>query len=43
MPEADRRTVVAWARTAAEAVRHEGLRCLDAVLRTVDPVLATAG
>ena len=42
MPEADRRTVVAWARAAAEDVRHERLRCLDAVLRTVDPVLATA-
>jgi hypothetical protein len=40
MPEEDRRAVLAWARSAAQAVRQEGLRCLDAVLRTVEPVLA---
>ncbi len=40
MPEEDRREVLAWARGAAQAVRQEGLRCLDAVLRTVEPVLA---
>jgi hypothetical protein len=40
MPEEDRREVLAWARASADALRHEGLRCLDAVLRTVEPVLA---
>ncbi|PTL84990.1 hypothetical protein [Vitiosangium sp. GDMCC 1.1324] len=41
MSEQDRREVVSWARAAAEAVRQEGLQCLDAVLRTVEPVLAS--
>ncbi|MGZ3457403.1 MAG: hypothetical protein ACXU86_02740, partial [Archangium sp.] len=39
MPEEDRHEVLSWARSAAEAVRQEGLPCLDAVLRTVEPVL----
>ncbi len=39
LPEADKRAVVAWATTAAEALRREHLRCLDAILRTIDPVL----
>jgi hypothetical protein len=42
MPEEDRRQVVSWAKAAAEALRQQGLRCLDAVLRTVDPVLGAA-
>jgi hypothetical protein len=40
MSEEDRRTVLAWAREAVDAVRHEGLACLDAVLRTVEPLLS---
>jgi hypothetical protein len=40
MPEEDRHHVLTWARSSAEAVRREGLRCLDAVLHTVEPVLA---
>ncbi|MCY1073003.1 hypothetical protein [Archangium lansingense] len=37
MPEEDRRKVLAWAREAVDTVRREGLACLDAVLRTVEP------
>lgn len=40
MPEEDRREVLAWAREAVDTVRHEGLACLDAVLRTVEPLLS---
>jgi hypothetical protein len=40
MPEEDRREVLAWAREAVDAVRHEGVACLDAVLRTVEPLLS---
>ena len=39
MPDEDRGEVVSWARAAAEAVRQRGLPCLEAVLRTVEPVL----
>ncbi len=39
MPEPDRLEVLAWARNSADTVRRASLRCLDAVLRTVDPVL----
>ena len=39
MPEEDRREVVTWARALADSLRGEGLHCLDAVLRTVEPVL----
>jgi hypothetical protein len=39
MPEEDRGEVLSWAREAAEAVRQQGLPCLEAVLRTVEPVL----
>jgi hypothetical protein len=39
MPEEDGREVLAWIRSSADALRQEGLRCLDAVLRTVEPVL----
>lgn len=42
MPEEDRHQVLAWARTAAEAVRQEALPCLDAVLRTVEPHFSLA-
>jgi hypothetical protein len=37
MPEEDRREVLAWAREAVDTVRREGLACLDAVLRTMEP------
>ncbi|WP_375769562.1 hypothetical protein NR798_01385 [Archangium gephyra] len=40
MSEEDRSTVLAWAREAVDAVRHEGLACLDAVLHTVEPLLS---
>lgn len=39
LTEADKDEVIAWATTAAEALRSENLRCLDAILRTIDPVL----
>ncbi|MBN1205928.1 MAG: hypothetical protein JXB05_13510 [Myxococcaceae bacterium] len=39
MPEADQREVVRWARAGMEGVRREGLRCLDAALRRIDPIL----
>ena len=42
LPEADKREVVAWARVAAQALREEHLRCLDALLLTIDPVLQEA-
>ena len=34
--------VVAWAREHAETLRREGLACLEATLRHVDPILAHA-
>ena len=42
MPEADKREIVNWAVEKAEALRKENLRCIDAVLRTIDPVLKGA-
>jgi hypothetical protein len=39
MPEADQREVVRWARAGMEGVRRQGLRCLDAALRRIDPIL----
>jgi len=42
MPEADKREIIAWATAAAEELRKEDLRCLKAVLKTIDPVLQGA-
>jgi hypothetical protein len=42
LPEADKREIVAWAKDAAQALRQEHLRCLDALLRTIDPILQEA-
>ncbi len=42
LPEADKREVIAWARVAAQALREQRLRCLDALLLTIDPVLKEA-
>lgn len=42
LSEADRREVVAWAVATAQALREENLRCLDAPLRAIDPVLKGA-
>ena len=42
MPEADKREIVAWAMAATQALREEHLRCLDAMLLTIDPVLQEA-
>jgi hypothetical protein len=42
LPDGDKRTVVAWARLAAQALRAEHLRCLDALLLTIDPILEEA-
>jgi hypothetical protein len=39
MPEADQREVVRWARASLDGVRRQGLRCLDAALRRIDPIL----
>jgi hypothetical protein len=39
MPEADQREVVRWARAGMDGVRRQGLRCLDAALRSIDPIL----
>jgi len=39
MPEEDRREVLKWAQDAATTVGAEGLESLNAVLRTVEPVL----
>jgi hypothetical protein len=40
MPEGDQGAVRAW--EVADTPRHEGLRCVDAVMRTVAPVLEEA-
>jgi hypothetical protein len=42
LPEADKREIVNWAIEAAEALRKENLGCIDAVLRSIDPVLKQA-
>jgi hypothetical protein len=39
MPEEDQREVVRWARAAMEGVRRQRLKCLDAALRRIDPIL----
>jgi hypothetical protein len=39
MPEADQREVVRWARAEMNSVRRQGLRCLDAAIRRIDPIL----
>ena len=39
LPEEDKREVMTWAIAAARALREENLRCLDALLRGIDPVL----
>jgi len=39
LSEADKHEVVTWAVAAVEALREERLRCLDALLLTIDPVL----
>ncbi len=38
----DKREIIAWARGAAQELRREHLRCIDAVLMTIDPVLERA-
>jgi hypothetical protein len=42
LPEVDKREVVNWALAAAQALREEHLRCIDAVVRGVEPVLKNA-
>jgi hypothetical protein len=39
MPPEDRDAVVGWARGAVQALRRHDLRCLDAALRRIEPVL----
>ncbi|MCP3099308.1 hypothetical protein LZ198_10535 [Myxococcus sp. K15C18031901] len=39
LPPEDRDAVVAWARAATEALRAWDLRCLDAALRRIEPIL----
>jgi hypothetical protein len=39
MPDADQRAVVRWARAAMEGVRRQRVRCLEAALRRIDPIL----
>jgi hypothetical protein len=39
---ADKREVVAWAVAATDELRNEKLRCLDFLLRGIDPVLKRA-
>jgi hypothetical protein len=42
LSKAEKRKVVAWAVAAARALREEHLRCLDALLPGIDPVLREA-
>jgi len=42
LPETDKREIAAWAAAAAQALRNEHLRCIDAVLSGIDPVLKQA-
>lgn len=42
MPPEHQREVVGWAREAADGVRRQGLRCLEAALRRIDPILEVA-
>ncbi|NMO15297.1 hypothetical protein HPC49_09230 [Pyxidicoccus fallax] len=39
MPPEDRNVVVGWARGAVQALRRHDLRCLDAALRRIEPIL----
>ncbi len=39
MPEEDRHDVVSWARAAVQDLRRQDLRCLDAALRRIEPLL----
>jgi hypothetical protein len=39
MPPEDRNVVVGWARAATESLRRQDLRCLDAALRRIEPIL----
>jgi hypothetical protein len=38
---ADKYEIVAWAATAVKALREEHVRCIDALLCTIDPILRT--
>ena len=40
MPEEDKQEIVNWALSAVRVLRDERLRCLDALLLTVEPVLS---
>jgi hypothetical protein len=42
LSKADKRKIVAWAVAATRVLRREHLRCLDALLRWIDPVLEGA-
>lgn len=42
MPEADQREVVRWARAAMAEVRLLGVRCLEAALQRIEPLLPEA-
>jgi hypothetical protein len=42
LPDPDKHEVVAWATAVTEALRRENLRCLNAVLRAIDPVVREA-
>jgi hypothetical protein len=42
LPDEDKRQVGAWARAAAQALREEHLRCLEALLLNIDPILQDA-
>jgi hypothetical protein len=37
-----KREIVSWANAATRALRREDLRCIDALLRTIEPLLRTA-
>ncbi|WP_342377793.1 hypothetical protein NVS55_00735 [Myxococcus stipitatus] len=39
LPPADRVAVVAWGRRATESLRAQDLRCLDAALRRIEPII----
>lgn len=43
MPEPDQREVVRWAVAAADDVRRQGLKCLEAALRRIEPILPGGG
>jgi hypothetical protein len=40
LPTAEKYEIVTWATVVAEALRRENLRCLEAVLKAIDPVFA---